>query len=110
VPVNVPPVFVVNQVLPELRTFFTKLFAVRAIPPGTRITSWWRSVQSNQAAGGNPRSQHLVGLAFDLASPDPVSLVNALRDVGLVAVHEVDHVHVQAFPAGTINVARYALL
>lgn len=70
------------------------------VRPGDYATSWWRDAATNRAVGGHPDSQHLLGLAFDIASPDLNDLYRRLATTGLVAVREATHVHVQAWPAG----------
>jgi hypothetical protein len=75
----------------------------RSWRPGDAATSWFRSPRENAAVGGHPWSQHLVGLAADLVSPEPGRLAARLRAEGLVVVVEADHVHVQAWPAGTLE-------
>lgn len=108
-PVYIPPERIVIQVLPQLRTFIAKLSRAY-FPPDTRITSWFRSVRQNLAVGGDSRSQHLAGLALDLVTVERAHLVDQLRLVGLVAVDEGDHVHVQALPREQSPIARIALV
>lgn len=78
-----------------------------------RVTSWYRTPFDNSRVGGDPSSQHLLGLAVDLQIVDrggssisfgmnPFRLQGRLRDMGLTAVVEGDHVHVQVFPAGVV--------
>ncbi len=71
-------------------------------PPGWSITSYYRDPQTNAQVGGQRESQHLVGLAIDLAVADRRGLADALRAAGLIAVVERSHVHVQLFPAGVL--------
>ena len=66
------------------------------------ITSWLRDPVQNAAVGGAELSQHLLGLAIDVVTPDPASAVELFRQQGFVAVDEGTHVHVQALPAGSI--------
>lgn len=72
---------------------------------GTTVTSWWRSPQHNRAVGGHPESQHIFALAIDVAGTRDQrrDIVTAARRVGLTAVDEGSHVHVQAFPAGALR-------
>lgn len=75
--------------------------------PG-QVTSWWRSAGHNKAVGGSPRSQHLAGLAIDVASPRPHAMVSEARALGLSAIyHSVEggrwHVHIQRYPAGFLR-------
>jgi hypothetical protein len=66
------------------------------------VTSGFRSRARNAQAGGKPNSQHLVGLAFDFTGPDVEVLRARARAAGLVPIDEGDHLHIQAYPAGTI--------
>lgn len=108
-PVYLPPEPIIAQVLPQLRQFLQQLSRVY-FPPDTRVTSWFRSVQQNLAVGGDSRSQHLAGLALDLVTVERAHLVDQLRLVGLIAVDEGNHVHVQALPRERSPVARMALV
>jgi uncharacterized protein YcbK (DUF882 family) len=100
-----PPATIVSALRPQLGAFLAKLRAVPE-PPGMRVafTSWWRSKQRNAQVGGAITSQHLLGLAVDVvpAGGSRSELLRRLRAAGLVALDEGDHVHVQAFRAGTI--------
>jgi len=73
--------------------------------PEARATSWYRSPVRNFEVGGAPRSQHLLGWAADFSRMDAGgrdTFVRAARSIGLVAVDETDHVHVQTFPRGVV--------
>ena len=67
------------------------------------ISSWWRDAEHNRAVGGHPRSQHLLGLAFDLESDQPDLAAEAFRAQGFTVVESPSHVHVQTFPAGALD-------
>lgn len=70
------------------------------------ITSWFRSVERNRAVGGQLNSQHLWGCAFDIVIPDPAQRTRAmaaLRRETFFVIPESDHLHVQAFPSGTLR-------
>lgn len=75
---------------------------------GGVLSSFYRSVPENIAAGGDVDSQHLLGLAadFDQQLTAPVVLeqisTEALRR-GYVVVNEGDHLHVQRFRAGFLQ-------
>ena len=99
--VEFPPADVIVRVRPQLLEFIFALLRLR-VPPSISVSSWWRSPQVNRAVGGLQDSQHLLGLALDLvvADRDVDELVNALADVGLVAVVEPTHVHTQLLRAG----------
>lgn len=79
---------------------------------GATATSWYRTPRANVAAGGSgrppfgvggPLSQHLVGLGSDWATPNTGALLASFRREGLFPVDEFDHVHVQAWPRGTLD-------
>lgn len=76
---------------------------VRQSGARVRLTSWYRNQDHNRSVGGHPDSQHLAGLAFDFVTDNPIGLEAALDRLGLVAVRERDHVHVQAYPAGAVT-------
>lgn len=64
------------------------------------VTSTHRSHKRNLAVGGHSKSKHLVGLAADLVPDDNIevvrkSVVDLAHDLGLGALDEEDHVHVQ---------------
>lgn len=61
------------------------------------LTSWYRSPRANAAAGGHPASQHLLGLAADFVGRDSGELVRRARSLGLIAVAEPDHIHLQLY-------------
>jgi len=80
--------------------------------PGLVLTSWWRSPQFNREVGGADTSQHLLGLAFDVSGSRP-NMEGALwyaRAIGWEAVFEGDHVHLQAFKAGTLPRSLFRLV
>lgn len=62
-----------------------------------RVTSWWRSSARNREVGGRVgRSQHLLGLAVDFEKGTPAE---PFQRRGFTALDELDHLHVQTFPA-----------
>lgn len=75
---------------------------------GIAPTSWWRSWWENLRVGGSvsPLSQHLAGLAVDVAG-DPGWLdyfAARAREQGLVVVpYQATHVHVQLWPRGELD-------
>lgn len=86
------------QLVPRLK------FLQRSFPNAT-VTSWYRSNARNISVGGAPRSQHLLAFAADwgsLDAQDRQQMVTLARAVGMTAIDEGDHVHVQMFPAGVI--------
>ena len=71
------------------------------------VTSWYRSPDHNAALGGNPQSQHLLGMAFDVVSDDWNAAERGFRAQGFTVVDETrtsaPHLHVQAFQAGALR-------
>ncbi|HEX9439653.1 MAG TPA: D-Ala-D-Ala carboxypeptidase family metallohydrolase [Roseiflexaceae bacterium] len=66
-------------------------------------TSGGRSAARNRARGGDPHSQHLEDLAEDLVCDEPARherLAADARTLGLIAVVDSDHVHIQAYSRG----------
>ncbi len=90
--------FIVNFYWRVARLFFDRRF------PSLFLISWFRTAEQNRTAGGDVESQHLFGLAVDLSVPLDQSqvLTEAGRALGLVAVNEHDHVHLQLFPRGAL--------
>jgi len=88
--------------LPAIEGFVSS--AVRLPLGGTTVTSWWRNPEHNRRVGGSPQSQHIFALAIDVAGSayQRRQIVRTATSLGLVAVDEGSHVHVQAFPAGSL--------
>lgn len=99
--VSAPPIGIVRALLPELLRFFNGLIGVR-VGPSIRVSSWWRSAVDNRRVGGHPDSQHLLGLALDLVGEEEElrDLLFDVRQVGMIAVMEATHLHIQLLPAG----------
>jgi len=100
-----PPRDVLNRYRVVFLTFLPPAVDALQQFPGTIITSWFRSPEENAAVGGHPRSQHLVGWAFDVVAPQGQAgrLADALRRNQFEAVVESDHVHAQVFTAGVLE-------
>ena len=65
---------------------------------GGSITSGHRSTARNAMVGGHKNSKHLDGLAVDMVLDDPAQhgeLMAACSRLGLRAIDESDHIHVQ---------------
>lgn len=63
------------------------------------VTSWHRTPKRNAAIGGHPESRHLWGMAVDVvpdAADDRPRIIAAARRLGLDAVEEGDHIHIEA--------------
>lgn len=88
------------------RYFPVAEFVERASYAGSRVpgrwTSFYRDVHANRLAGGDPWSQHLVGLAAD-RSPANAAFRDQARRAGLIALDEGTHDHVQGWPAGILE-------
>lgn len=102
---RLPPERVLRVTLPAVITFLGLL--VRALLAThrymeLRATSWYRDVEENRRVGGDQESQHLLGFAIDVDGPRDVldTFLIEARGVGLVAIDEGTHVHVQLLPAG----------
>ncbi len=71
--------------------------------PRVRFTSWWRDRAENARVGGHPNSQHLTGLAVDVAQRGATegveAFIAACEAVGLVVIDEGDHWHIQRYAA-----------
>ena len=67
------------------------------------ITSWWRSPERNDQVGGDSESQHLLGTALDIVPRGETSeaIEAAAAGEGFQVVVEREHIHIQAWPAGS---------
>jgi len=97
--VELPPSALLSRFLPVYRFMVEREIFLESVFPGPP-TSWWRSPFDNRRVGGSPDSQHLLGFAYDVVPNDPRGYAELARRVGLIAVEELDHVHVQVLPAG----------
>ncbi len=99
-----PPAQLVNAYPDFYRWLVPRLRFIQQTFPAAQPTSWWRSTSRNLEVGGAARSQHLLGWAVDFAGPrdENARMVAVARQLGLVAVDEGDHVHLQMFPAGVV--------
>ena len=110
-----PPAFIAASAFRPFLFEFVR--AVRSIDlrPVTAVgvsrvdaTSWWRGIEENRRVGGDPFSQHLVGLAVDVALVQNTArgrsaLIASAARAGLRGVDERDHVHLQLWPAGQLR-------
>ncbi len=106
--VRVPPQRIIDQMdhlLPGIWPAFLGrvVDGARESRSHVQVSSWYRDPPTNRAVGGAAESQHLLGLAIDLVSDNPVALEKALDAQGIVAIRERTHVHVQAYPAGLVG-------
>jgi hypothetical protein len=65
------------------------------------ITSYIRTPKHNAAVGGVANSRHLDGFGVDLLPDEPAdleSIVIHAHNLGLRALNEQDHVHIEVHP------------
>jgi hypothetical protein len=107
--VQPPPLSLIRWLSPVHFEFIRRVVAGAEPFPEAVATSWFRLPWKNLSVGGDPRSQHLLGLGVDIvpAPPNRLPLARSLRAQGLVAIVEPTHIHVQAFQAGTIPEALF---
>ena len=103
--VVVPPRHILQVTLPHVIAFLNGVGRALQFTHDAeklRASSWWRDLETNRRVGGQPDSQHLLGLALDVVGPDEVrvGLAIELRGLGLIAIDELSHLHVQLLPAG----------
>lgn len=69
-----------------------------------RLTSLYRDEESNRAVGGAPRSQHLLALAGDWVVSEEYKgqFLQTAAFLGLIAIDEGSHIHVQRYEAGAL--------
>jgi uncharacterized protein YcbK (DUF882 family) len=81
---------------------------LRAFPEAV-ATSWYRDSLGNRGVGGATYSQHLLAFAADFSMPrgQMRAFTVAATELGMVAIDEGDHVHVQMYPAGVIPKSFY---
>lgn len=63
------------------------------------VTSWIRTRARNHKVGGMPHSLHMMGLAVDVVldnETDTMLFLSKARSLGLIALDERDHIHLQA--------------
>lgn len=80
-------------------TDFSQKVAVLCLRHNCSVTSWFRTDMFNEMIdGSSPSSQHLLGLAVDIVPDEEddwdVVMLDARR-LGLIAIPEIDHIHVQ---------------
>lgn len=82
----------------DLASFAYTLYALCKLHSGS-VTSWIRSKEHNRKIGGDPRTFHLSGMAADVVLDSPSGNSSFIRDarlLGLQAIDEGDHIHVEA--------------
>jgi len=104
VSLTAPPAQLVNAYPEFYRWLVPRLQLIARTFPNSQPTSWWRSAGRNFEVGGASRSQHLLGWAADFAGPrdEARQMMLLANQIGLVAIDEGDHVHVQMFRAGVV--------
>jgi hypothetical protein len=68
--------------------------------PGAKITSLLRTPEHNKEVGGVGNSQHVAGTAGDFVLPkdERGSFIARAREMGLEAINEGDHIHLELPP------------
>lgn len=84
----------------EIVTFTDFCNAVRHLGAihALSVTSWGRTEVRNKAVKGHPRSRHLDWLAVDVVPDNWDDHGDVMRDaaaLGLRALNEGDHIHIQ---------------
>jgi uncharacterized protein YcbK (DUF882 family) len=79
--------------------FIERVVTLLEIYPGS-VTSWIRSHKRNREVGGSKASWHLAGLAVDIVldemeESNRISMVQRARRIGLDAIDEIDHIHLE---------------
>lgn len=99
-----PPSLLASAWFPFILNFYWRAVSIFWQFPGIAVTSWFRTPDENRSAGGDAESQHLFGLAWDIAAPANRiwAVTRAAQTAGLIAVPERTHVHVQLFPKGAL--------
>jgi len=100
--VQFPPPQLIENFLPVYVEFLQRLVEIVRHTDVSEFTSWWRDDFQNRAVGGAPDSQHLFGFAVDLISSRPEEVAELADLLGMFAVIEMDHVHIQILPAGEL--------
>lgn len=83
--------------------FLAAVFTLCTIHGGS-VTSWIRTPTRNRMIGGSPQSFHLAGYAVDVVLDNKGEAPGLLRDckaLGLQAIDEGDHIHIEADNAVT---------
>ena len=101
--VQSPPPELVYRYWPIYEDAFWRFATLHRMFPA-RLTSFYRDEETNRRVGGAPRSQHLLGLAGDWVVPPQYreQFKQVATFLGLIAVEEHDHVHVQRYEAGAL--------
>jgi hypothetical protein len=70
--------------------------------PGAQLSSGYRDPAHNARVGGVPNSQHTKGTGNDFVVPQPAkaAFMAQARALGLEAIDEGDHIHVELPPGG----------
>jgi len=100
-----PPRSLTNSAFrPLILVFLRRVIAAFGNTPGLQLLSWYRSLEVNRDAGGDPQSQHLFGLAMDVAVPLEAfeGAEGRALGAGLVVVRKGTGLHVQLLQAGAL--------
>lgn len=92
-----PPRDVIERWGYWLTVFVQRADRLLSVWPEATLTSWWRSPEHNARVGGVPNSRHLRGTAVDVVLPRQFvrPFIGDAEWIGLKAIDEGDHVHLQ---------------
>lgn len=82
----------------SIEEFVSGVLALRSVVPFS-VTSWGRTLARNKDVGGSPSSLHLLWMAVDVVLDDPKDqavIVRMASRVGLRAIPESDHIHLES--------------
>jgi uncharacterized protein YcbK (DUF882 family) len=93
------------QILLFLLTVITAFDRIGRGAENVVVTSWWRDREENEALDGQELSGHLMAIAMDFSGPDEeLELLRlASASLGMGALLEPDHLHVQLTPAPVLE-------
>lgn len=98
-----PPDWMLENFIDVYRWFLLRLQVLMAVDPELEFTSWYRTEADNRTIGGNPDSQHLYGFAVDVVPRNFQLIEQVANGLGMIAVVEMDHLHIQILPPGTLR-------
>lgn len=100
--ISAPPDEFLQEFFQVYRYLLERAAVLKRVDPDIQFTSWFRTKSQNQAAGGDPQSQHLFGFAIDVVPRNPELVEQVANQIGIITVREFDHLHLQLFPSGLL--------